>query len=104
MNTISIKELEKRLKGGKEVHLLDVREPHEHEEFNIGGTLIPVDQVSAGEVEEIEDQKDEEWIVYCRSGHRSGIACEALEKQGFKNVKNLEGGMLAWQENQKKEE
>jgi len=40
--------------------------------------------------------KDQEVIVYCRSGNRSGSACQFLMKQGFTNVRNLEGGMIRW--------
>ena len=41
---------------------------------------------------------DEEIVVYCRSGNRSAMGQEILEKHGFSNVRNLEGGMLQWQE------
>ena len=49
------------------------------------------------DVTELDDLKDEEVICYCRSGARSGQACMILESMGFKNTKNLVGGMLAWQ-------
>ncbi len=50
------------------------------------------------QIDEIEDLKDEEVILYCRSGNRSGIGAFVLDQMGFKNTKNLTGGMLAWQE------
>jgi rhodanese-related sulfurtransferase len=50
------------------------------------------------QVDEIEDLKDKEIILYCRSGNRSGQAAMFLESMGFTNTKNLLGGMLAWQE------
>jgi rhodanese-related sulfurtransferase len=50
------------------------------------------------EIEEIENLKDKEVICYCRSGNRSGQACTILDMLGFKNTKNLTGGMLAWRE------
>ena len=50
------------------------------------------------QIDELEDLKDEEVIIHCRSGNRSGQACMFLETLGFKNTKNLAGGMLAWQE------
>ena len=50
------------------------------------------------QVDNIEDWKNEEVIVYCRSGNRSGQACQYLEMQGFTNAINLTGGMLAWRE------
>ena len=77
---------------------MDVREPHENAEFNIGGVLIPLGKVQTMQVDELEDLKNEEVIVYCRSGNRSGQACLILDSLGFKNTKNLVGGMLAWQD------
>ncbi|HXO77306.1 MAG TPA: rhodanese-like domain-containing protein [Puia sp.] len=97
MQTISVEELKKRLDAGEELHLLDVREPHEHADFNIGGTLLPLGRVMQMDTDEIEPWKNEEVIVYCRSGNRSGQASMMLETQGFTNVKNLTGGMMAWQ-------
>lgn len=84
--------------AGEKINLVDVREPHENAEFNIGGTLLPLGQIATMQVDSIEDLKDEEVIVYCRSGNRSGQACQVLSMLGFKNPKNLTGGMLAWQE------
>lgn len=97
MENISIEQVKARLAAGEKLNLVDVREPHEHAEFNIGGTLLPLGQIATMQVDAIEDLKDEEVIVYCRSGNRSGQACQVLSMLGFKNVKNLTGGMLAWQ-------
>ncbi len=98
MQTITIDELKARLDAGETVNIVDVREPHEHEEFNIGGVLVPLGQVRDMQVDELETFKDQELIVYCRSGNRSGQACMVLDSLGFENTKNLVGGMLAWQE------
>lgn len=98
MENISATELKKRIDGGEALNIVDVREPHEHEEFNIGGILVPLGEIRAMQVDELEDLKDQEVIVYCRSGGRSGQAAMILETMGFQNVKNLTGGMLAWQE------
>ncbi len=83
--------------GDSSFVLIDVREPYENEEFNIGGQLIPVGQVM-GAIPGLEAHKNDEIIVYCRSGNRSGMAKMLLEASGFKNVKNLLGGMLDWQQ------
>jgi len=96
MQAISVEELKARLDAGESLHLLDVREPAEHAEFNIGGTLLPLGSIRNMETEGIDDWKDEEVICYCRSGNRSGQACMILETAGFTNVKNLTGGMLTW--------
>jgi rhodanese-related sulfurtransferase len=62
----------------------------------MGATLIPLGMVINGQIDEIEDWKDKEVIVHCRSGKRSLQACMVLEQMGFKNTKNLQGGILAW--------
>jgi rhodanese-related sulfurtransferase len=98
MQNISVEEVKSRLAAGEKLNLVDVREPHENAEFNIGGTLVPLGKVQTMQLEDIEDLKDEEIILYCRSGNRSGQACLFMDALGFKNTKNLTGGMLAWQE------
>ena len=98
MNNITVEELKKRLDAGEKLHIVDVREPHEKAEFDIGGVLIPLGQIQSMQIDEIEDLKEKEVILYCRSGNRSGQACMFLDAMGFKNTRNLVGGMLAWQE------
>jgi len=98
MDNITVEELKKRLDAGEKLNIVDVREPHEKADFDIGGVLIPLGQVLSMQIDEIEDLKDKEVIVYCRSGNRSGQACMFLDAMGFKNTRNLVGGMLAWQE------
>jgi len=98
MQNISTEELKAKLDAGENVHLLDVREDHERADYNIGGTHIPLGKVQSLQIDEIEDWKDDEVIVYCRSGNRSGIAALLLDQVGFKNTKNLVGGMLAWKD------
>lgn len=99
MQTITVQELKQRLDAGEKIQLWDVREPNENAEFNIGGTLLPLGEVRNMQTEPIDDWKKDEVVVYCRSGNRSGQAAMILEQLGFENVKNLTGGMLAWQEN-----
>jgi rhodanese-related sulfurtransferase len=98
MQIITVEALKQRLDKGEKLHILDVREPAENLEFNIGGVLLPLGKVQAMQLDEIEDWKNSEIICYCRSGNRSGQACLILETMGFTNTKNLQGGMLAWQE------
>lgn len=98
MNTITPEALKARLDAGEQVHIVDVREPHEHAEFNIGGPLVPLGNIQSMQIDELEAWKDQEIIIYCRSGNRSGQACMILEMAGFKNVTNLVGGMLAWRD------
>ncbi|MEY4611403.1 MAG: hypothetical protein RL246_1722 [Bacteroidota bacterium] len=96
MEDITIDELKTRMDQGEALHIVDVREEYEFDEFNIGAQLIPLGELS-DRLDEIEDLKEVELIVHCRSGARSGRAKEYLESEGFSKVRNLIGGMLAWQ-------
>ena len=97
MKTITVEEVKARLDAGEQLNLLDVREPHENADFNIGGILLPLGKVQTMQIEDIEDLRDKEVLIYCRSGNRSGQACILLEQMGFVNVSNVVGGMLDWQ-------
>lgn len=97
MEDITVQELHTRMQAGEKINLIDVREPHEYEEFNIGATLIPLGDLPA-RYQELNALKNEEIIVHCRSGARSGNAKLFLSDLGFENVRNLLGGMLAWKD------
>ncbi|RXK62275.1 rhodanese-like domain-containing protein [Lacibacter luteus] len=98
MKTITAEELKARIDAGEELNIVDVREPHEHAEFNIGGTLYPLGRILSMDVDELEELKEKEVVFYCRSGNRSGQACMFAETMGFTNVINLTGGMLNWRQ------
>lgn len=98
MQTITPEQVKQRLDAGEQLNLLDVREPSENAEFNIGGQLHPLGKIRDLDIDELESLKDQEVIIYCRSGNRSGQACMMLETMGFTNVKNLTGGMLLWRD------
>jgi rhodanese-related sulfurtransferase len=98
MQNITVEELKSRIDAGEKIHLIDVREPHEYAEFNIGGQLVPLGQIQAMQIDDIEDLKNEEVIIHCRSGKRSVTACLFLETLGFTNTVNVLGGVLDWQE------
>ncbi len=98
MHNITVQELKERLDAGETCNLLDVREQDERAAFNIGGTHIPLGQVMAMQTDDIADWQTEEVIVYCRSGMRSMQAAMMMQSFGFTNVKNLIGGVTAWQE------
>lgn len=94
MKEITVSELKKMMDSEEDFQLIDVREEHEVDIASIGGELIPM-----GDVMDNLDKifRDKKVIVYCRSGNRSGIITQALEKQhGFTNIFNLKGGILAW--------
>jgi len=98
MKTITVEQLKARMDAGEKLNLIDVREPSEYQEFNIGAKLVPLGKIQSMQADELDDLKDEEVILHCRSGKRSATAAMFLETMGFTNTVNVEGGMLAWQE------
>jgi len=98
MKTIDVSTLKKKMDGGEDLNLVDVSEVSEHDEFNIGGILLPLGNIRVGEIDSIEHLKENEVYLYCRSGNRSGQAALILESMGFTNVTNVVGGMLSWKE------
>ena len=98
MKHITVEELKARMDSGEKINLIDCREPHEYEEANLGGKLVPLGKIQTMQIEDIEDLKNEEVIVHCRSGQRSQMACMVLDQMGFSNTVNVNGGILAWKE------
>ena len=93
---ITVAELKQRLDAGENLNIIDVREPWEFEEFNINGKLIPLGDLQ-GKLDDLDTWMDQEVIVHCKSGGRSAAAVDYMTRQGFKNARNLAGGMMAWQ-------
>lgn len=82
-----------------QIKLIDVRRPEEYNEGHIGhAQLLPVQELSQERIDALGVKKDDEILLYCRSGGRSGKALEQFLQLGYKNVKHLNGGILAWQE------
>ncbi|MGE7997860.1 rhodanese-like domain-containing protein [Lysinibacillus sp. NPDC093190] len=93
MKEISAKEVQQALEQGQAINLIDVREVDEVEAGHIPGIIhIPLGLL---EFRMHELNKNESYVMVCRSGGRSGSATQFLENQGF-NVSNMVGGMLAW--------
>ncbi|MGD0292803.1 MAG: molybdopterin-synthase adenylyltransferase MoeB [Terracidiphilus sp.] len=90
---LAVKELKRRIDAGEDVYILDVREPYEYKIAQIGGKLIPQNDVP-NRLSEID--RNREIIVHCRSGVRSQKIAEYLKQQGYPRVVNLAGGILAW--------
>lgn len=99
MEEITVEEFKKKIESEESTpFLLDVREPFEKYQSDIDyehSTLIPVDQLN-NRLDEIESHKEDEIVCMCRSGSRSAQACKLLKEKGFKNVKNLKGGINEW--------
>ncbi|MDG1296883.1 MAG: rhodanese-like domain-containing protein [Saprospiraceae bacterium] len=94
---ISVQGLKAKMDNKEDFVLIDVREKYEYEEFNIGGKLIPLGEIM-GALEDLEEFKGKEIIIHCRSGKRSAMAQQLMLQAGFSDVKNLAGGVLAWQD------
>ncbi|MDF2436371.1 MAG: moeB [Bacteroidota bacterium] len=93
MKEVTVSELKKMQDEKADFQLIDVRESHELEICEMGGEHIPM-----GDVMENLDKisKDKKVVIHCRSGARSGAICQALENEGYNNVYNLKGGIIAW--------
>ncbi len=96
MTDITAEELRERMDKGEKLHIIDVRELWEYEEYNIGGKLIPLGDLQ-GKIDELDDLHHEEVIVHCKAGARSAAAKAFMVQNGFTNVRNLLGGIQAIQ-------
>ncbi len=95
MKSITAQELSTLLHYNSNVQLIDVREPEEHAEFDIGGELIPLGDI-VRQIDKI--STDRPVVLYCHHGIRSQIAIQRLmEKYPFTNLINLIGGTAAWE-------
>jgi molybdopterin/thiamine biosynthesis adenylyltransferase/rhodanese-related sulfurtransferase len=91
---ISVEDLKRKMETEDRFYLLDVREPFESRISTIGGHIIPINDLPK-RIDEL--NKDDNIIVYCRTGYRSEYAVKYLRDiAGFPNVKNLKGGINEW--------
>ncbi len=94
MKEISVKELKAKLDKKEDIQVIDCREPYEYEIANINAQLIPMGEMMDN-IDKI--SRDKTVVIHCRSGARSGNIIQALEaREGFTNLYNLKGGILAW--------
>jgi len=95
MEDITAQELKAKMDNKEDFVLIDVREPMEYQMFNLNARLIPLGNL-VQHFDELEEFKDAEIVIHCRSGQRSGTAKHLMERAGFTKVRNLLGGVLAW--------
>ena len=95
MEDITVEELKSRLDKNDKFVFLDVREEWEYEDDNLEAKNIPLGDLP-NRLEELDEFKDQEIIVHCRSGARSGNAKKFLESKGYTKVRNVLGGILAY--------
>jgi rhodanese-related sulfurtransferase len=91
---IDAKELLSRFDAGEQLNLLDVREPIEYYTHNIGGLNIPLGKLANG-LQQLPWNNSDEIIVICQAGLRSETAQSILQENGYANIRNLTGGLLA---------
>src|SRR3954454_15281878 len=88
-------EAAQEIEGG-DIVLIDTREPHEYQEAHLeGGKLVPPGLLG-DEIAAAAPDKSARTILYCRSGNRSYIAAEQMQRLGYENVASMAGGILAW--------
>ena len=99
---VDVDTAEKLIAEGYKV--LDVREPSEHDNLAIKGSVnVPrgvlepaADLQYPGANPDLRDHRDTQWLVLCATGGRAAMATDTLQKMGFKDVSNILGGMKAW--------
>jgi rhodanese-related sulfurtransferase len=94
---ITVKELKELLDSDKKINFIDVRNPDEYEEDNLNADLIPLGDLP-DRIDELEDRKGEDIYIHCRSGARSDRAKQYLIANGYENVHNVLGGIMAYRD------
>lgn len=95
MEDITVQELKAKMDAKETFVFIDVREPVEYQQYNLGAKLIPLGGLMQ-HMDKLADHRDSEIVVHCRSGKRSATAKHMMEQQGFSKVRNLVGGVLEW--------
>ena len=104
---ITVEELEAKIEAGEEFYLLDIRQKNEYKDGNIEGSFNIPRGILEFKIRDTTFWQDQmfyspldtsEIIIYCKAGDRGTLATYALQQLGFTNVKNLSGGMKAWEE------
>jgi rhodanese-related sulfurtransferase len=94
VKSVNTEEFEKLKKEGYK--LIDVRTPAEHREARIDDSVLA--DIYSPDFKKVVDKlnKEDKYLIYCRSGNRSKTACDFMMKWGFKNVLDLSGGIISW--------
>jgi len=95
MKEITVEELKQMIDANEDFQLIDVRETFEFETSNLDGENIPLASVL---LEKDKIARDKPVVIHCRSGKRSAQAIKLLENEGYTNLSNLQGGILAWKD------
>lgn len=93
---LSSDKLKELIQNKKNILLIDVRSKEEFEEINIATSInIPLQELLYN-IDELQEYNNKDIVIYCRSGHRSITACNLLAMENFKNLYNLEHGIMEY--------
>lgn len=94
--SVSSVQAEKLIKEYNNLLIIDVRRYSEFKISKIPNAInIPVEELE-WEIEELREYENKPILVYCKAGHKSALACQMLEEEGFNNLYNLGQGILAY--------
>lgn len=93
---LNVNEVSQMMAEAKDIVLIDVRTPQEYQQGHLKGSELMNIYDAEFESRLKELDKEKEYVIYCRSGGRSGKAASMMEKMGFTNIHNMKGGILAW--------
>lgn len=93
---LNVEEVSQLLTDNKEIVLIDVRTPDEYQQGHIAGSQLINFYGNNFKDEIAKLDQEKEYVIYCRSGGRSGKAVNMMQEMGFQNVHNMSGGILAW--------
>ena len=94
---ITAEQLKELLESKETIHLIDVREPNEYADDNLGGMLIPLGELPY-RLDDLDGMQEEDIYIHCRSGARSERGKQILVENGFQKVHNVLGGIVAYRE------
>jgi rhodanese-related sulfurtransferase len=95
---VDFRQIKKRLDAREKLVLVDVREDAEWAQGHIAGATHVSKGVIERDIERVFPDKEDPLVLYCGGGYRSSLACDSLQKMGYKNVISMDGGWRAWVE------
>jgi rhodanese-related sulfurtransferase len=95
---LSVEETRERMKSNPEAKLIDVREDREWEKGHAAAAVHMGRGIIERDIEHDYPDKDAELILYCGGGFRSALACDNLQRMGYRNTYSMAGGWKAWKD------
>jgi rhodanese-related sulfurtransferase len=98
ISEIAVEEVQKKLRDGETVLLVDVREGEEFQRGHVPGAMLVPRGVLEGVAPRVLPDRDAEIVAYCGSGQRSALAADTLQQMGYTRVRSMAGGFRDWQQ------